>query len=839
MARPSLRRSPSEGDDFLSSGPQRARAEMTPPSWRSIARDLRHALRGLARARATAAVVVLSLALGTGANAVLYTAMDALLFRPPAGVMNPSRLVTIATGQFNGGVHGLSSYPDFLSIRAHLPGFQSMAAFDDGTVEDVQLGESTQRVRLVEATEEFFLTLGGTEHLGRLPSRHPTTGSGQSAVISFSLWTTFGSPVDIVGQPLRVGGRSYTVAAVAAAGFGGLRLGRTCDVWVPLRLEDRRLRGDRRLSIIARLDDRVTLEEAQQQATLVANSLASQFPETNRGTRAGPNETRPFSVRRYSRIDPSAGSQQALLSVVGFGATAMLLLCACVNTASLLLSRTAAKRQEIAVKLALGARRTWLIRQALVEGLLLACSGAALGLVLAGWMAGLLPSLLSPEGAQMLDTTLDAAAITGTIMVAVVAGALFAIGPARLVTRTLDIEALRTDAGVVSAGRARAPLRAALVTGQMAFSTALLIAAAGLLDTLSSGLEGDLGVSGGEIAIALLQMPTDRPGEVATPFAFRHKASDALRRMPSIESVAWVNTLPVRTHSSKRFAVDVRPGLIETADLDTNIVSAGYFRMMQVVIVEGRDFNETDGALAVPVVIVNDVLAKRYFGPSAVGHHLTDVDGTRRQIVGVVRSGKYRAFQEDPTPIVYFPLSQSDPVLLHVLAKTTAGAGPLLPQLRRELLRSGRASVLWTTTFDEHLAHALISDRAITTVVGACGLLALALSTIGVYGMVADMVRRRTQEIGLRVALGARTWNVVALVFREGLLLTAAGALAGSVGAVMLAGVVRSFVPAWPLPDTASVGSVALTLVVVVVAAATLPARRALRISPAIALHTE
>jgi predicted permease len=784
-------------------------------------------------------VVVLSLALGTGANAVLYSALDALLFRPPAGVVNPSRLVTIGTGQFNGDPHGLSSYPDVLSLRAGVPGFQSMAAFDDGTVEDVQLGDSTQRVRLVEAAEDFFLTLGGTEHLGSLPGRHPKAGSGQSAVISFSLWTTFGSPADVVGQPLRVGGRSYTIAAVAAAGFRGLRLGRTCDVWVPLRLDDRQSRGDRRLSVIARLADRVTLEAAQQQATVVANGLASRFPETNRGTRAGPDESRRISLRTYSRMDPSAGAQQALLTVVGFGATAMLLVCACVSTASLLLSRSAAKRQEVAVELALGARRSWLVRQALVEGLLLAGSGAAIGLVLAGWLAGFLPSLLSPEGAEMLDTTLDAATITGTIIVAVVAGALFAIGPAHLVTRTLDTEALRTDAGVVSSGRARAPLRAALVTGQVALSTALLIAADGLLDTLTSGLQGDLGVGGGEIAIALLQMPTDRPGEVATAFTFRHKASDALRRMPSVESVAWVATLPVRTHLSRRFAVEVRPGVIETADLETNIVSAGYFRTMQSVVVEGRDFNETDGALAAPVVVVNDVLAQRYLGPSAVGHHLSDIDGTRRQIVGVVRSGKYRAFQEDPNAIVYFPLSQSDPVLLHVLAKTTAGAAPLLPQLRRELLTSGRASVLWTTTFDDHLAHALIIDRVITTVVGACGLLALALSTIGVYGMVADTVRRRTGEIGLRVALGARTHNVVALVFREGLLLTAAGALAGTAGAVVLAGVVRSFVPGWPLPDVVSVGSVSLTLVVVVIAAASLPAWRALRISPTIALRAE
>jgi len=462
-----------------------------------------------------------------------------------------------------------------------------------------------------------------------------------------------------------------------------------------------------------------------------------------------------------------------------------------------------------------------------------------LGLVLARWTSGFLPSLLSPEGAEMLDTSLDAATIAGTILVAVIAGALFAVGPAHLVTKTLDIEALRADAGAVSSGRGRRPLRTALVTGQVALSTLLLIGAAALVHTLSVALRGDLAMGGGEIAIALVRMPTDRPGEVATAIAFQRQAMEMVSKVPGVESVAWVATLPVRQSVSKRFSVEVRPGLIETADIDTNIASASYFHTMQSVFVEGRDFNRDDGALAAPVVIVNDVLAWRYFGSSAVGRYLGDVKGTRFKIVGVVRSGKYRAFQEDSEPIVFFPLSQSDPVWMHLLAKTTAGAGPLLPELRSQLLMAGRADVRWTTTFDEYLAHELIIDRVLTTVVAGCGLLALVLSTIGVYGMIADTVRRRTAEIGLRVALGARRWEVVALVLREGLLLTGAGAIAGSIGAVVLARVARSFVHSLPLPGVASLGTVSLTLVLVAFGAAILPARRALRICPTIALRAE
>src|SRR6266550_8771047 len=178
-------------------------------------------------------------------------------------------------------MRGLSSYPDFVSLQAGVPAFQSMAAFDDGTLEDAKLGDATERVRLVESTEAFFSTLGGIPYLGELPSRQPGAENRHSAVISFALWTNFGSPADIIGQSLRVGGRSYTVAGVAAAGFRGPRLGRTCDVWVPLQVQDRQARRDRRLSVIARLADHINLDEAQRQITAVANSLASQFPETN------------------------------------------------------------------------------------------------------------------------------------------------------------------------------------------------------------------------------------------------------------------------------------------------------------------------------------------------------------------------------------------------------------------------------------------------------------------------------------------------------------------------------------------------------------------------------
>jgi len=805
----------------------------------SLYDDARYALRSLRGAPLTVAVLVSSFAVGTGANTVLYRALDSLIFRQPLGVVEPHRLVSVFTSAFNGGTFGLSSHPDFMSLQHGVPALATSAAFDDSLVDAVRLDTIARRVRIVAAGPGFFDVLGLQPLLGQWSSATHGSG-GQPAVISADLWTAFGEIPDIVGQRIRIGDREYVVAGVLPRGFRGIRLDRACDVWIPLDVDARSARGDRRLSILGRLSNAGDIATARRQAMDVSTQLAAAYPETNRGTRAAAAEPRRMTVTAYARVDPESTRQFALLGAIVFSASCMLLLSACVNAGLMLLSRSAARRRELAVKVALGASRGTLVRQALVESLAISIGGAALGLLLAYWTSHIVPSFLTTEEAEVFDAHLDLTTAVATTLFAFVAGAIFTIGPARHATTAIDIEVLRADAGGVSAGASTGRLRILVVTGQIALSTILVILAGLLVRAVSTTLNGTTDVREHSVAVANAKAPNAETGKVVDWISFQNAALDSVRTIPGVNGAAWVMTLPGRQSPNERFEVDSAPGLRETADVETNIVSPTYFQTMGVPLVEGRFFGDNDGALAPPVAIVNEVLARRYFGPKAAGHSLHLSDGTSIEIVGVVAATKYRLFQEGPDPTVYFPLSQRRNAVLHMVVRTAGDAHGAVQPLRDQLLSSGDgANVEWAMTFAEYLSRALLIDRVLTTVVGACAILALLLAILGVNGVMADAVRRRTPEIGLRFALGAQRRAVIGLVFGRGLYLTPAGALTGTLVAVAAARITRRIVHDMPPVDLVSVAIVPVVMVLIALGGALLPAWRALRISPTVALKAE
>jgi len=801
--------------------------------------DVRYALRSLRSARLTVLVLVSSFAVGTGANAVLYRAMDSLVFRQPPGVLEPHRLVSVFTSSFNGSMYGPSSHPDFVSLRQGMSALATLAAFDDSTVDVARLETIARRVRIVTAGPTFFDVLGIQPLLGQLTGA-AHRGDSQPAAISADLWGAFGEIPNIVGRRLRVGDREFTITAVLPRGFRGIRLDRACDVWIPLDVDARAGRGDRRLSILGRLSHDANVATAQRQATEVATQLATAYPDTNRGTRAAAAEPRRMTVTEYARVDPESTRQFALLGAIVFSASCMLLVSACVNAGLMLLSRSAARRRELAVKVALGASRGTLVRQALVESLAISIGGAALGLLLAYWTAHIVPSFLATEEAEVLDAHLDLATAVATTLFAFVAGAIFTIGPARHAATAVDIEVLRADAGGVSAGAGTGLFRRLVVTGQIALSTMLVILAGLLVRAVSTTLNGPTGVQEAAIAVANAKAPNAETGKVVDWIAFQNAALDSARTLPGVKAAAWVMTLPARQSPNERFEIDSAPGLRETAEVETNIVSPTYFQTMGVPLVEGRFFADRDGALAPPVAIVNEMLARRYFGPKAAGHSVRLSDGTSVEIVGVVAATKYRLFQEGPEPTVYFPLSQRRNAVMHMVVQTTGDAHAAVQPLRDQLLASGDgASVEWAMTFADYLSRALLIDRVLTTVVGACAILALLLAILGVNGVMADAVRRRTPEIGLRFALGAQRRAVIRLVFGHGLYLTAAGALTGTLFAVAVARIARRVVQDLPTVDLLSVAIVPVVMVLIALGGALLPTWRALRISPTVALRAE
>jgi predicted permease len=841
LSRPSI----FPGDDCWQN--QRARFSKYCVVHMTVVNDLRYAFRALGRGKMTTAVVLLSLALGTGANATLYSVMDALLFRPPAGVASASQLAWVFTSQYTGASLGPTSYQDFVSMQQSAGAFATLAAFDDSALESVRWGDAGERLRVVSVSPEFFPALGMKLQTGAFAGP-PTPPAGPSssaesrppAIVSDVLWTVMGRPADVVGRELTIGDSTYVIAGVAPRGFGGLQLGRACDVWIPLPLSIlESARGDRELSVIGRLRDGKSIDDAELELTALGERLATLHPGTNRGTRSDPDEPRRLAVASYSRLDVSARSQILLISTVVMGSTGLLLVSACVNAGSLLLSRSAARRRELAVKLALGASRTALVRQVVLESLAVSIGGAALGLLFARWTAGVLPAFFAPDEAGMLDTRLDATTVIVTVALSCLAGAVFALGPARHALARVDVLVLRNDSGAI-AERSSSAVRGAVVVFQVALSTVLLIASGLMVRALNIALEGDLGPGGRGVAIAFMRLPGVPQSDVVRGIRFHVAAGETARKLPGAEAAGWAAVLPVGRGTNQVFRLQARPDLLERLEVEINVASAGYFQAMRIPLIEGRLFNAEDRALSKPVIIVNDMLARRYFGPDAVGHRLRDEEGTEYEIVGVVRSGKYRTLQEAPEPMVYFPLSQRLMTYMHLVVRARDSgrtAAAAIPGMLAGV--DSGVNITRVTTFDEHVAQALTLDRILTTVVAGCGLAALALAMIGVYGVVGDAVRRRTPEIGLRVALGAPNLRILQLVFSEGLPLSAAGSAAGVAAALLLSRIMRSFVRDIPPVDLVSLAVVPVALLFVVVGAAALPIRRALNVSPTIALRAE
>jgi putative ABC transport system permease protein len=800
--------------------------------------EILYVLRGCGRAKAATAVLLISLGLGAGTNAVLFGAIRALLFEPPTGVQETSRLVTLHTAQFNDAPRGLSSYLDLLSVETASRTLGSLAAFDDSRIENVRVGASLQRVRVVAVSGRFFATLGLAPHAGRLLGEGDMGSQTAGVVVSHQLWSNLGAPDDLVGHAIRVGAREFEVVGIAPPRFDGLQLGRASDVWIPLDFSAMKGRGDRRFSAIGRLAADATLARAQQEVEAISLRVADEHPSTNRGTQSNKDEPRRMSVVRYTRMNAADRSQITLISAVVFGATGLLLVSACVNAGTLLVSRSVARRKELAVKLALGASRAALARQALLESLVLSLGGATLGLLIAYWTADALPAFFSPEEAERLDIRLGGATVLVAVGLAAVAGILFAIGPAWAAARTLDVEALRGDSSGLSERGRSAAVRAMFVTGQVAMSTVLLIGAGLLVRAMDVALQGNLTSGGRNVAVIPLRLPGYLEDKAVPGITFRNAATADVTQVPGYEAAAWIEALPVSRVGSVRFETEVAPGVTEAFEAEINVATGNYFATMQIPLLEGRTFTAADGGLAPPVAVVDDVLARRHLGGTALGRHVTDEKGTTYEIVGVVRGGKYRTFQETPEPMVYLPITQRQINDLHLVIRTSQPAEPLLPAIVARLNAIDRGVVIRPTlTFETHLAQALTLDRLVTTVVGACGLVALVLATIGVYGVIIDGVRRRTPEIGLRVALGAGVPHIVRLVFGEGMHLTALGAGAGALVAVIAARMGRVFVPGLPLVDWPTLAVAPLALIAVAVAAAALPTRRALRINPTITLR--
>ena len=796
--------------------------------------DLRYAVRNAWRSPGFFAATLLTLGIGTGANATVFSFINALLLRPVPGVADPSSLVSVYTSDYSSGPFSDTSYPDYVTLKENASALSALALYDEGLAL-IRVGDATESSGRVAVSPEFFDVLGVRAALGRTLSE--ADGKGPPAVvIGHRFWQrAFQGDIAVLGRTLSIDGVTYTVVGVAPSDFTGLSIS-SFDAWVPLQHTAlaRQRRGDRQFSVIGRLRQGSNLVAAQTQVGAIAARLARDYPESNLGTLQQPNDPRPMSVVHHGRTHPSFRGQVLMFGGVLIAAVLLVLLIACANVASLMLARATTRRREVAIRLALGAGRQRVAQQMLIESLVLAAGGCVLGVLCALWTADILPSFFPREQADLLDAAVDIRVFGYTAAISALAALVFGISPALQAFRTssgLSLRAAANDTTPRVGG-----LRRSLIAVQIALATVLLVSAGLLGRSLLNTLSADLGFDMRDGMFANVNVPHDPTGE--RPLAYFAEALDRVRAVPGVAAATVTTTLPLTRTSRRGFRMDgyvPRPG--EDTELNYSIVERSYFRTLLIDVVDGRTFDTRDHRHSAPVVVVNRLFADRYFAGRAVGRGITDSRGTRLEIIGVVPTGPYRTVHEQ-VPMVFFPFEQVPSGSMRLVARTIGDAEPTAGLIRKALVEgSPEVAVYNVRTLEAHVAEALGGERLTASLLATCGGLAVLLALVGVYGVVSYAVGSRTREIGLRVALGAAPRAIVRLVLGEGVRVLAAGLAVGLVGAALAARLLQSMLFGVNALDARTFGTVIAALAAAAIAAAALPARRALRVDPMVALR--
>jgi macrolide transport system ATP-binding/permease protein len=723
--------------------------------------------------------------------------------------------------------------------------FESLAASQTAVLSTAGDNEA-ERLRGYVVTGNYFEVLGVSAQVGRTlqPSDDQATGA-LPVVISDTLWRgRFNSDPAIVGQAVRLDNQPYTIVGVTAASFRGMRVGLPPAFWVPMRIAPSEVgkgRDNRGLEIVGRLKPGVTLAQAQSQLTTIAARLAQAYPKTNLGTLERPKDPKPVTVTQESRLHPMAQVGLWRLSFLLFIVVGLVLLIACANVANLLLARASARRREIAVRLALGASRRRLVRQLLTESLLLALLGAGAGLILTQWTAGMLPRFFAPGDLDGVNFSPDWRVLAFTLGVALITGVVFGLVPALQATRLNLIPSLKDETGSYGQRLRRLALRNVLVISQLALSLVLLICAVLFVRGLRQAVQSDLGFA----ANSLLEASIETEGAALTPQqseAFYQQTLERVSTLPGVQSATLVAFVPLSGGGyRRRTAVEgYQPQPNEDTELNTNIIGPNYFNTMGIPIVAGRDFNAQDRTGSPAVVIVNEVLARRYLGGNALGKRLRFGSGQFREIVGVVRNAKYRNLREEPLPFIYTPLAQEPQSGMTLIVRAAGDPSALVGVVRSEVAAINKDVPLFAVqTMNQRIGDQLATDRVIAVLLSVFGGCALLLAAIGIYGVVGYAVAQRTHEIGIRIALGADQRDILKLIVSQGMVLTVIGAGIGLALALAATQLLKSLLFGISATDPLTFVSVVVVLVGVALLACYLPARRAMKVDPLVALRYE
>jgi len=813
-----------------------------------ILQDVRYGIRMLMKNPSFTTVALLTLMLGIGGNATVFSWIRGALLHPIPAVPQSSRLVALETVLPSGEFH-TSSYQDFRDYSTQNQVFSGVIGFELVPVNMSWSGHTqNERVWGEIVTENFFQVLGVRAEIGRL--FRATDDKGPSSdpyiVLSHDFWKShFDSDPTIIGRSLQINLHDFTVIGVAPAGFQGTIVGVAPDYWVPMMMqpvvlpgEDLRYRGPTFVHLMGKLKVGVTLAQARANVTAIAQHLSQEYPQYLYGITMAVN---PVWKAHY-------GAQDLLLGVlIALGAIAVLvLLIACANIANLLLARATSREREIAVRSAVGAGRSRLLRQFFVENLLLALAGGAGGILISLWSVSLLADFL-PGGylPVNLQVGVDAEVVAFTVVLSILAGMIFGIVPAWRSASPKLVQKLKESGRTSSSGAAHSSLRNALVVSEIVLALILLVAAGLLVRTSRNVQSASPGFNAHHVLLAALDLRADGYTNAASR-AFYDELLRRIRALPGVKSVSMEQYVPLwfygmgQTTLARDSVENYTPSPNELLRIDFNIVGPNYFSTMQIPVLSGREFSEQDREGAPPVIIVNETMARRFWpGQSAVGRRI-HVWGATRTVIGVVQDIKYHTMTEQPESFLYFPTLQEGETASNVLIRTAGAPAALLPAVRSAVksinpgvmvLQAGSLSGLLYLSFFSYRAAAVLS-----ALLGALGLL---LAALGVYGVLAYSVSQRTHEIGVRMALGAQRRDILRLVFTHGGKLVLIGIIIGLLCSFGATRFMSSMLFGVSATDPLTFLGVSIMIVLVAFAASYIPARRAMRLNPNEALRYE
>jgi len=799
--------------------------------------DIRYGSRLFAKKPGFAAVAVLTLALGIGANAAIFTVINAVLLKPLP--YEHAERITLLRGALPT-YSGAPSQSNLFDWREHAQSFEHLA-FYQAVESGVNLTGRTdaERANATEVTASFFPTMGVEPFLGRTFNESElSAGDSRVTVIGYGLWKRrYSGDTNIIGQSISLNGVPFTVFGVMPAGF---QFPGEAEIWVPATFGSERVISSSASAfnqqIIGRLKPAVSLEQAQAEMT-VFSELRKKVAPNMSGSRG--------TISVVPLQDHLVGKMRRPLWLL-FGAVGFVLLIACANVTHLLLSRATSRRREMAIRATLGASRGRLVRQLLVESVMLAVLGGAAGLVAALWgvdaLIALSPSVLPRSG----EIGIDARVMLFSVIVSLATGLLFGIAPAFHTSRINLVQGLKEGGLGTGLITGRINLRNLLVVAEIGLALVLLAGAGLLIKSFARLYQIDPGFSADGVVTAAISLPPAEYREPAQRAAFFDQLIGRLGALPGVESVSATNGLPLSVTDIGLFLFSIPDRLPEPKFLDrvaaNFAVTSDYFRTMGIPVLRGRAYTSDDHKNSAPVVIVNETLAKHYWpADDPVGKKVSALgESTPREVVGVVSDVRHLGLENDVHKALYLPAAQSSIPLSFVAVRSELRPATLAAAIRREVAALDPNLPLYDVkTMDERLARSTAQRRFSAVLLGVFASLALVLATVGIFGVVGYTVTQRTHEIGVRIALGAQRRDVLRLVLGQGMALALIGVAVGLTASFAVTRLIKGLLYGVSATDPVTFTGVSVLLAAVALLACYIPARRAMKVDPMVALRYE